>query len=107
MTWFFPRLYSSVGAVCNAGEAWRLLGPGADSSHNLVQRDRENRYAVRINYYFFLTETVVEQFSFYHCLFYSLSFSNLAVKMNAKTRFQNIAVARTISYMITLWSHLN
>ena len=27
--------------------------------------------------------------------------------MNAKTRFQNIAEARAISYMITLWSHLN
>ena len=26
--------------------------------------------------------------------------------MNAKTLLQNIAVARTISYMITLWSHL-
>ena len=36
-----------------------------------------------------------------------ISLSKLGVKPNAKTRFQNIAVAWAISYMITLWIHLN
>ena len=42
---------ASVWTVFGAGGAWRLSGPGADSSHILVQCDRNNRYAVRINYY--------------------------------------------------------
>ena len=40
----------------------------------------------------------------YRCLFYLVSLGNLAVKTNAKTRFQNIAVVHAISHMITLWS---